>query len=118
MVCQVALLLSPHKGGWWAPPRRTTRHTRPSGYGPGWANTTRSCNGVPGRRPHHPHVQMELGSLPSVPGRAHRKDAFIAADEQHPFQKPATLIVKEVFIPFVFHELGYDHDDAAIGMLL
>ena len=55
---------------------------------------------------------------PGVPGRAHRKDAFIAADEQHPFQKPATLIVKEVFIPFVFHKLGYDHDDAASGMLL
>ena len=55
---------------------------------------------------------------PGVPGRAHRKDAFVAAGEQHPFQKPATLIVKEVFIPFVFHKLGYDHDDAASGMLL
>lgn len=59
---------------------------------------------------------MELGSFPDVPGRSHRKDTLIAADEKHPFQKPATLIVKEVFIPFVFHELGYDHDDAAIGM--
>lgn len=38
--------------------------------------------------------------------------------EQHPLQKPATLIVQEVFIPFVFHELRYDHNDAAIGVLL
>src|SRR2546425_875813 len=60
---------------------------------------------------------MESGSLPGIPGRSHRKDTLIAADEQHPFQKPAALIVKEVFIPFVFSELGYDHDDAAIGML-
>src|SRR2546425_13357825 len=60
---------------------------------------------------------MESGSLPGIPGRSHRKDTLIAADEQHPFQKPATLIVKEVFIPPVFHELGYDHDDAAVGML-
>ena len=59
---------------------------------------------------------MELCSFPDVPRRSHRKDALIALDEQHPFQKPATLIVKEVFIPFVFHELGYDHDDAAVGM--
>jgi hypothetical protein len=36
---------------------------------------------------------MELGSLPDVPRRTHREDAFIAAGEKHPFQKPATLIV-------------------------
>ena len=60
---------------------------------------------------------MELGSFPDIPGRSHRKNTLIAAGEKHPFQKPATLIVKEVFVPFVFHELGYDHDDAAIGML-
>ena len=56
-----------------------------------------------------------ISPLPDVPGRAHRKDAFIAAGEQHPFQKPAALIVEEVFIPFVFHKLGYDDDDAAAG---
>src|SRR5713226_9372495 len=60
---------------------------------------------------------MQSGSFPDVPGRAHRKDALVAADEQHPFQKPATLIVKKIFIPFVFHELGYDHDDGAIRIL-
>src|SRR3984893_3851007 len=27
------------------------------------------------------------------------------------------MIVEEEFIPFVFHKLGYDHDDAAIRML-
>jgi hypothetical protein len=60
---------------------------------------------------------MELGSLPDVRGRAHSEDAFIAAGEKHPFQKAAALIVEEVFVPFVFHKLGYDYDDAAIGML-
>ena len=59
---------------------------------------------------------MELGSLPDIPGRSYCKNTIITAGEKHPFQKPATLIMKEVFIPFVFHELGYDHDDAAIGM--
>jgi len=42
---------------------------------------------------------MELGSFPDVPGRSHRKNTLIAAGEKHPFQKPATLIVKEVFVP-------------------
>ena len=65
----------------------------------------------------HPHLGGNSAWVPHVPGRAHRKDAFIAAGQQHPFQKPAALIVKEVFIPFVFHQLGYDHDDAAVGML-
>ena len=65
----------------------------------------------------HPPLPEELGSLPDVPGRTHRKDAFIAAGEQHPFQKPTTLIVKKILIPFAFHKLGYDHDDAASRML-
>ena len=52
-----------------------------------------------------------------IPRRAHRKDTFISARQQHPFQKPATLIMEEVFIPFVFHKLGDHHDNAAIGML-
>src|ERR1700687_2956785 len=60
---------------------------------------------------------MELSSVLDVPGRTHGKDALIALDKQHPFQKPAALIVEKVFIPSVFHELGYDHDDAAIRML-
>ena len=61
---------------------------------------------------------LESGPLPNVPGRTHGKDAFIAAGEKHPFQKAATLIVKEVFVPLVLHEFGYDHNNAAIGMLL
>ena len=59
----------------------------------------------------------KLSASSHVPGRTHRKDAFISANEQHPFQKPATLIVKEVFIPSVFHKLRNHHDDGAIGML-
>src|SRR5258708_35583431 len=65
----------------------------------------------------HPPLQMELGSWSDIPGRTHREDALIAAGEQYPSQKPATLIVEEEFIQFVFHDLGYDHDDAAIRML-
>src|SRR5882762_5157726 len=61
---------------------------------------------------------MELGSLPDVPRRTHREDAFIAAGEKHPFQKPATLIVEEVFVPSVFHKLRYDHNNAASGVCL
>src|SRR2546426_3033218 len=34
-----------------------------------------------------------LCSLTDVPGRTHRKDTFIAAGEQHPFEKPPALIV-------------------------
>jgi hypothetical protein len=61
---------------------------------------------------------MALGSLPHVPRRTHREDAFIAAGEKHPFQKPTALIVKEVFIPSVLHKLRYDDDNAASGMFL
>jgi len=60
---------------------------------------------------------MELGSFPDVPGRTHRKDAFIAPGEKHPLQKSGTLIVEEVFVPFVLHQFRYDHDNAASGML-
>ena len=60
---------------------------------------------------------MESGLFPDVPGRAHREDAFIAAGEKHPFKKAAALIVEKVFVPFVFHEFGYNHNNAAIGML-
>ena len=62
----------------------------------------------------HLHLHRKSVSFPGVPGRTHREDAFIAAGEKHPFQKPATLIVKEVFVPFVLHKLRYDHDDGAI----
>jgi len=55
---------------------------------------------------------------PDVPGRTHRKDAFIAASEQHPFQKPRALIVEKVFIPSVLNKLGDHHKDAAVGMVL
>jgi hypothetical protein len=27
---------------------------------------------------------------------------------QHPFQKPATLIMEKVFVPFVLHQFRYD----------
>src|SRR6266478_3113719 len=59
-----------------------------------------------------------LSSFADVPGGAYGKDARIAIDQQHPFQKTSTLIVKKVFIPSVFHQLGYDHDDGAIRILL
>ena len=55
--------------------------------------------------------------LPDVPGCTHRKDAFIAARQKHPFQKPASLIVEEIFIPFIFDKFGHHHDNAAIWML-
>src|SRR5258708_19282752 len=61
---------------------------------------------------------MELSVTADVTGRSHRKDALVAVGEQHPFEKAAALIVEKVFKPSVFHELGYNHDDAAIGMLL
>ena len=49
--------------------------------------------------------KTKSGLLPDVPGSAHGENAFIAAGEQHPFQKPATLIVEKIFIPSVFHQL-------------
>jgi len=67
---------------------------------------------APGRQ-----ISFSSGSLAYVPRRAYGKDTIIAADEQHPLQKPATLIVQEIFVPFVFHELGYHNDDRASGIL-
>ena len=60
----------------------------------------------------------ESGSFPDVPGRTHGEDAFIAAGEKHPFQKAATLIVQEVFVPFIFHQLRDDYDNAARWIFL
>jgi len=65
---------------------------------------------------HYSPCQKELGSFPDVPGRTHREDAFIATGEKHPFQKMGTLIVEEVLVPFVLHELRYDHDDITSRM--
>ena len=59
---------------------------------------------------------MELCLFPDVPRRTQRKDAFISVSEKHPFQKPATLIVEKIFVPFVLHKLRYDHDNAASGV--
>src|SRR5271167_3819279 len=59
---------------------------------------------------------MESGLLTDVPGGTHGEYAFIAAGEQHPFQKPGPLVVEKVFVPFVLHELRYDHDNVASGM--
>jgi hypothetical protein len=53
-----------------------------------------------------PAFRCDLFCPPDVPGGAHRKDVFIAAGVKDPFQKPTTLIVKKVFIPFIFHQLG------------
>jgi hypothetical protein len=77
----------------------------------------RNLEQLESRRPSTDAGLPELGSLPNVPRRTHREDSFIAAGKKHPFQKPATLIVEEVFVPFVFHKLGYNHNYAAIGML-
>lgn len=57
-----------------------------------------------------------LSLIPDVPGRAHREDAFIPSGQQHPFQKSAALIVKEVFKPSALHEFGNDDDYSAGGM--
>ena len=59
---------------------------------------------------------MQFMSVPDVPGRTHCEDAFIATGEKHPFQKMGALIVEEVLVPFVLHELRNDHDDIAIRM--
>ena len=60
---------------------------------------------------------MELSAFAYVPGRADGKDALVAMDQQHPFEKPAALIMEEIFIPAVFHELGNDYHNAAIRTL-
>ena len=63
-----------------------------------------------------PPLRVGLASFPDVPGGSHCKDTLISAGEKHPFQKPTTLIVQEVFVPSILDKLGYDHDDAAGGM--
>src|ERR1035438_619678 len=55
-------------------------------------------------------------SRPCVPGRTYREDAIIAAPQQHPLQKPPTLVVEKVLIPFIFHKLRNHHDDGAAGI--
>lgn len=49
---------------------------------------------------------------------AHSENALVAADQKHPFQQAAALVVEEIFVPAAFHQLGNDHDDTAIGMLV
>src|SRR5208283_4099213 len=61
---------------------------------------------------------MESALVPDIPGRTHGEDAFIAAGQEHPFQKPGALVVEKVFVPLVLHQFGYDHDDVASGMFL
>src|SRR5579863_9472962 len=63
-------------------------------------------------------LPIDSGALADIPGRTHGEDTFIAAGEYHPLQKPAPLIVQEVFIPFIFHEFRYDDHNAAIRMFL
>src|ERR1019366_9406780 len=62
------------------------------------------------------HSEWNSWPLPDVPGRTHGEDAFIATGEKHPFQQMGTLIVEQVFVPFVLDELRYDHDDIASRM--
>ena len=69
------------------------------------------------RRPSTDAGLPELGSLPNVPRRTHREDSFIAAGKKHPFQKPATLIVEEVFVPSILHQFRYHYNNAATGIL-
>src|ERR1022692_3609752 len=57
-------------------------------------------------------------SSPDIPRRTHREDPLIPAREKHPFQHAPSLIVKKIFVPFVFHQFRYDPDNAAIGMFL
>src|SRR5271156_5291064 len=52
------------------------------------------------------------------PGGAYYEDSLVPTSQQHPLEKTAALIVEEVFVPFVFHQLRNNHDDIARRMLL
>jgi hypothetical protein len=61
--------------------------------------------------------KTESGLLPDVPRGTHCEDTFVAAGEQHPFQKAAALIVEEIFEPSVLHQLRDDDHNAPTGIL-
>jgi len=42
------------------------------------------------------------------------EDAVITADEEHPFEDAAALIVEKIFVPMAFDQLWNDDDDAAV----
>ena len=43
-----------------------------------------------------------------------RKYAFIAVRKKQEFQHAAALVVKKIFVPALFHQLGNNNDDAAL----
>src|ERR1700733_582571 len=45
-------------------------------------------------------------------------DTFVAARQKHPFQKASSLIVEEIFVPPVFHQLWNDDNNIAPRILL
>src|SRR5579872_7300108 len=62
-------------------------------------------------------LRRGISSPPDVPRRTYGKYPFIAASEKNPFEKPPPLIVEKIFVPFVLHQFGDDHDNVAAGML-
>ena len=57
-------------------------------------------------------------SCGKVVGRAYREDAPVAVDQQRPFKQAGALVVQEVFIPTVLHQLRNDHHNLPVGVLL
>jgi len=51
-----------------------------------------------------------------VVGSADGEDTLIAADQEHPFEQAAALVVKKIFVPVAFDEFRNHHNDAALWM--
>jgi hypothetical protein len=60
---------------------------------------------------------MGGGVVAEIVGRVQREDAFVAFDEEEPFEEAAALVVEEIFVPATFGEFWNDDEDAAIGLL-
>ncbi len=58
------------------------------------------------------------GLVGDIVGRADGENALVAADEERPFEEPCALVMKEIFVPAIFDQLGNDDDDAPVGMFL
>lgn len=57
-------------------------------------------------------------SIGEIAGRGEREDALIALGEERPFEEAAALVVQEIFVPVIFHQLRDDHHDAAVRIFL